>query len=407
MSSIRVTKDDLIHGFREIGIERGDVLYVASSLAALGLMANPVQDTLAALREAVGPEGTLVMPVFNFDFCEGKGFDREHTPSRAGLLSEAFRQWPSVQRTWSPPFHTVAASGPRAKDIAAIESLTSFGRDSVFQYLHDIGAKHLLLGCGFHEGVAHVHWLEEINEAPYRHWKRFEGEVVRNGQRQQRSFFMFARDPKHTLDAEPLGRDFAEAGLMRQTDVGFCRLRAFTLRDFKEFLGPRFATNPLCLLKPEQHAPYAARTSPVKRIDHIGIVSRYSDKIRDFLGGLRCQLSAEGVVPELGVNCQYFDGLDVTLEFVEPLRDDSRVSRHLEQFPACPLHHIAFEVSDMGDAVQFFKARGYEPLDGRHYFGPKRWQRVTFLSPVQTGGLLVELVCDDGDKFKTYGGLQA
>ena len=35
--------------------------------------------------------GTLVMPAFNFDFCESKPFDRENSPAQTGALSEAFR----------------------------------------------------------------------------------------------------------------------------------------------------------------------------------------------------------------------------------------------------------------------------------------------------------------------------
>ena len=109
---------------------------------------------------------------------------------------------------------------------------------------------------------------------------------------------------------------------------------------------------------------------------------------------------------DLGVNCQYWDGLNVSLEFVEPVREDSRISKHREQNPTCPLHHLAFEVSDLGDAVEYFRRRGYAPMEERHYFGPRPKQRVMFLSPIQTGGLLIELVCSDGGEYQVYGGVK-
>ena len=193
---------------------------------------------------------------------------------------------------------------------------------------------------------------------------------------------------------------------MQRADVGLCRLRAFDLRTFQAYASPRFAAQPRLLLTPDSPRPPAARSSPLKRVDHIGIVSRYADRIRDLLDHLDCSLEAEGVVHELGVNCQYFDGGNVRLELVEPVREDSRVSRHRQQFPGCPLHHIAFEVADLSEALTFFKQRGYEPLDGQSHLGPSRGQRVMFLSPVQTGGLLVELVCNDAREYRAYGGLK-
>ena len=405
---LQVTREDLLAGFRQVGILPGETVYVASSLIALGLMDEPVASTLWALREAVGPEGTLVMPTFNFSFCKGEAFDREQSPSSVGMLTEAFRKLPGTLRTWSPPYHTVAAAGPRAKEISSIESLTSFGRDSVFQYLHDIGAKQLLIGCDYQEGVAHFHWLEELIEVPYRFWKKFEGEVSLNGVRQHRVFFMYARrqDIPTRMDADPLGREFEQAGNVHTTTVGMCHLRAFNLRDFKQFIDPHLTAEPLSLLVPEDRKIPSHSKSPVKRIDHIAIVSRYANRIRGFLSNLPYTMAYEGLVQEIGVNCQYYDGLNVTIEFVDPVREGSRVDKHLQRNPTSPLHHIAFEVDNIAEALQFFKDRGYEPLDGQFYHGPKPYQRVIFLSPVQTGGLLVELVANDGKEYQAYGGMK-
>lgn len=403
---LSVTKEDLLAGLRAVGLQRGDTVYVASSLVGLGRMADPVGDTLWALRQAVGEEGTLVMPAFNFSFCEGQPFDREQTPSNVGMLTEAFRKLPGTLRTWSPPYHTVTAAGPRAEEISRIEALTSFGTDSVFQYLHDIGAKHLLIGVGYQDGVAHFHWLEERVGVPYRFWKKFEGDVILNGERRHRVFFMYARrqDIPTRLDADPLGLEFERAGHVRVAEVGLCRLRAFDLRDFRAVLEPRLAADPQALLVPEDRRPADKPASPVRRVDHIAVVSRYAGKIRDFLGALPYVMNYEGVVPEIGVNCQYYDGLNVTIEFVDPVREGSRVDRHLLRNPTAPLHHIAFEVDSLEEGVQYFRERGYEPLDGEIYHGPKPYQRVIFLSPIRTGGLLVELVASDGRDYKTYGG---
>lgn len=266
IENTNITRDDLLSAFKEVGLEQGDTVYIASSLMALGLMDDPVGSVLWALQEAVGPQGTLVMPAFNFDFCEGQPFDRENSPAQTGALSEAFRKLSETRRTWSPPFHSVTALGANAGDIANIRAMTSFGSDSVFEHLYKINAKHLLIGCGYQQGVPHFHWLEERFEVPYRYWKRFEGDVIVDGKSSRRTFFQYVRTRTHAVrgDAEPLGQQFEIAGHVRQTKRGLCRIRQFGLRDFEEFMSPLFENDPCVLLPREQAREFAQTKSPVK-----------------------------------------------------------------------------------------------------------------------------------------------
>jgi aminoglycoside 3-N-acetyltransferase len=402
--NVHITRDDLVSAFEEVGIERGDTVYVASSLMALGLMNDPVGSTQWALQEAVGPRGTLVMPAFNFDFCSALPFDREHSPAQTGALPEAFRVLPGVQRTWSPPYHSVTVLGSDAGEIAGIRAMTSFGSDSVFQHLHDIDAKHLLIGCGYQKGVPHFHWLEERFEVPYRHWKRFEGDVIIDGRAYRRAFFQYVRSTDRPArgDAEPLGRRFEEAGLVRETTRGLCRIRQFGLRAFAEYMDPLFAKNPCILLPVEQASAFTPVRSPVIGIHHIGITSRYADRIRELIRSISLEMRYEGLVHELGVNVQYFEGHNVRIEFVDAATDGSTVSRYQEQYPACPLHHIAFEVEDMDKAIAYFASRGYFRMNDDRYPGPVPHQATVFLSPAATGGLLTELVATDAANLSVY-----
>lgn len=406
MSSLATpNREDLLKALREVGLARGDLVYVASSMAAFGLMKDPINDMLWALREAVGPEGTLVMPAFNFAFCQGETFDRENTPSQCGVLSEAFRLLPAARRTWAPPFHSVAAVGPLAEEIGSLECLTSFGRTSVFEYLRSAGAKHLLIGCGYHEGVAHFHWMEEKLQLPYRYWKKFEGRVSRGGSLEERVFFMFARRSWATLDMEPLGQAFAEAGHVRSATVGLSRLRLFSLEDFEHFVTDRLKHDPLALVAAgARNRPTGKAKTPLLRVHHVGIASWYIKKINTFLEDAGLELTGEGLVPGLGVNCKYLGDMGCKVELVEPADAENCVAGHLRGSPTAPLHHLAFKVDDLDEALAFFRERGYVPLDGRFHMGPSPWQRVVFLNPLQTGGLLVELVADDGGKSGRYGG---
>lgn len=268
MSESIPTREDLLRSFRRVGVATGDTLYVASSMSGLGMMSNPMEDTISALCEAVGEDGTLVMPTFNFGFCEGAPFDVGQTPSTCGQLTEAFRTHPKVLRSCSPPYHSIAAWGRRARELSSIDSVTSFGPTSVFERMYQLNARCLLLGVGFESGVVHVHWLEERIGVPYRDWKAFESEVRLGGIVRKQRHLMYARrsDLNIALDAEPLGKVMDEAGCVQHDTVGLCNLQSFDLQDFARVVEPRMRQDPLLVLTPASRAEYliANQTVPGK-----------------------------------------------------------------------------------------------------------------------------------------------
>jgi aminoglycoside 3-N-acetyltransferase len=269
MSDSIPTRASILTALQAVGVKPGDTLYVASSVEGLGMMADPLGETLGALFDAVGNEGTLVMPTFNFSFCEGAPFDLGQTPSTCGQLSEAFRLLPGVLRSCSPPYHSIAAWGKYAQALTEKCSTTSFGPCSVFQRLHDLDARHLLLGVGFNAGVAQVHWLEETVGVPYRDWKAVEGEVLAGGFSTRRRFLMYAcrDDVSVELDANPLGDELRSTSCLQSTMVGSCEIQSFLLRDFARIATPKLHEDPLLLLTAESRAAFqAANRSTLGRV---------------------------------------------------------------------------------------------------------------------------------------------
>lgn len=266
MSEQAPTRETLVQALQSVGVSAGDTIYVASSLAGLSAMQDPIAETLAALFDAVGEQGTIVMPTFNFAFCEGAPFDVGQTPSTCGQLTEAFRQLPGVMRSCSPPYHSFAVWGKRAHELTQLKSATSFGPSSVFQRLHDLNARHVLLGVGFDAGVAQVHWLEETLGVPYRDWKAFEGEVLVGGEAQRKRYLMYARrrDVDIALNADPLGEQLKQAGCVTYATVGLCEIQSFLLQDFNRVLRPKLEEDRLTLLTPESRSAFlnANRTNP-------------------------------------------------------------------------------------------------------------------------------------------------
>ena len=62
---VRVTKEDIKKGLAELGLKRGDVVGVHSSLSSFGYVEGGADTVIDALLETVGEEGAVVMPTYS------------------------------------------------------------------------------------------------------------------------------------------------------------------------------------------------------------------------------------------------------------------------------------------------------------------------------------------------------
>lgn len=144
----------LVHSLQLLGLQRGDVLLVHSSLSRLGQVESGAKTVIQALLSVIGPEGTLVMPSFTLprgsmleQVQSGRVFDVRTSKSDTGKITEEFRLWPGVIRSLHPT-HSVAALGPLAEHLTRGHELcaTPFGPGSPFARLLLIKSKALCLG---------------------------------------------------------------------------------------------------------------------------------------------------------------------------------------------------------------------------------------------------------------------
>lgn len=137
---------------------------VHSSLSSLGTVEGGAEAVIDALVEAIGADGTLVMPTFTFP--PEPVFDPKTTRSTVGQISEAFRLRDGVLRSLHPT-HSVAALGPRAKHIiGGHPKATALGIGSPLHRLALEGGYVLLLGV-LHTSNAMIHVGEAVARAPY------------------------------------------------------------------------------------------------------------------------------------------------------------------------------------------------------------------------------------------------
>ena len=163
-ASFEQLKKDL----QNLGVAAGDLLVVHSSFKSLGYVEGGAACVIAALKDVLGPEGTLVFPTFTYSTSYADSyFSNLETPSCVGYLSEFFRKTEGVIRT-NHPTHSVAIYGKLQKELCDGVELddTPMGVHSPYRKFAKYSGKILMLGCS----LAHnsfMHAMEEVMDSPY------------------------------------------------------------------------------------------------------------------------------------------------------------------------------------------------------------------------------------------------
>jgi len=155
----------LVHALAALGVPRGGLVMVHSSLRSLGAVDGGANTVVAALLESLGPEGTLVAPAFTYPVAKHPGFafDPANTPSCMGAISDAVRRHPAARRSLHLN-HSVAAIGPLA---AALTTAQAWTTESPIGQVIGRAGHFLLLGVPY-QNLTAMHFMEVALGVPYR-----------------------------------------------------------------------------------------------------------------------------------------------------------------------------------------------------------------------------------------------
>ena len=159
---------ELTRQLHDLGVERGGVLLVHTAFSKLGPVEGGPAGLIAALRDALGPDGTLAMPSMSDN--DDVPFDRTQAACLGvGVVADTFWRLPGVLRSDNP--HAFAAIGPRAAEITAPHPLdVPHGVESPVGRVHELDGQVLLLGVG-HDGDTTIHLAEALAGVRYRRRK--------------------------------------------------------------------------------------------------------------------------------------------------------------------------------------------------------------------------------------------
>jgi aminoglycoside 3-N-acetyltransferase len=222
-----VTVGTIVDDLRDLGVAVGDTLLVHSSLSALGWVCGDAQAVVDALRRAVTPAGTLVVPTHTTQYsdpsvwsnppvpddwvatirAERPPFRPESTPTRSmGAVAECARAYPDAVRSRHPEVSFAA----RGADAGAVVDDHSYdrglGEQSPLAAVYERDGRVLMLGTG-HDANTSLHLAEYRADYPKATVEN-EAPVLRDGERVTVAYEDIETD---TADFEAVGRAFEDA----------------------------------------------------------------------------------------------------------------------------------------------------------------------------------------------------
>ena len=130
------------------------------------------------------------------------------------------------------------------------------------------------------------------------------------------------------------------------------------------------------------------------KINHIGIAVQSLDATLPFYRDvLRMPLAGIEEVSEQKVRVAMLGVGESKIELLEPTSDDSPVAKFLEK-NGQGIHHVAYEVDDIDQAITSLIADGARMIDEKPRNGA-HGTRIAFVHPKSSHGVLTEL-CQSG-----------
>lgn len=237
-----------------LNIEKDDTLDVASDLLSIMLYCRSKKLDfdpnllIEAIVDYVGPNGTVAIRAFNWDFCKGIPFDIKNSPSRTGALGNTALKRSDFKRT-QHPLYSWLVKGKLQDTLCGLTNKESFGKNTPFDVLYKNKGKLLVVGNTGMTGLTQLHDAEKLAEVPYRTEKSFIGEYYDyEGNVHIREYSMYVRPLNVAFTSELVECDEFEQMCMKKEwekkkfyDGLECKV--FKLRETTDFFVQDFKKN--------------------------------------------------------------------------------------------------------------------------------------------------------------------
>ena len=187
-----------------LNVNNGDLILLSSDIVKLICVCRENNEIfnpnkfIDSIINKIGVDGTLILPTYNWDFCNGITFDYNKNISKTGSLSNVALKRNDFTRTLHP-IYSHAVHGSASEYLCSVNNISAFGPDSVFAYLHEKNAKQIFIGptekFWYTRAYTAIHYIEENNNVKYRFHKYFTAPYInKNGTKNIKTYSMHVRD---------------------------------------------------------------------------------------------------------------------------------------------------------------------------------------------------------------------
>ncbi|MDQ6719087.1 MAG: AAC(3) family N-acetyltransferase [Gemmatimonadota bacterium] len=193
----RLTADDFKRQLADVVRPGDELVVVYSGIWTFGhrfaaAPADVPKVVLDAMLESLGPNQTLLLPSYTYNFTKTRVYSpRDSTPETGVLPVTMHESFPHV-RTRSA-LNSFLASGPRAEELANVRGQTLWGEGSLKHHFQRQHARIVVLGLPWEAACGFLHRIEEEADAPYRYHKTFRGTWDEYGKKSDFAETMFVR----------------------------------------------------------------------------------------------------------------------------------------------------------------------------------------------------------------------
>ncbi len=240
--------DGLYYVIKDLGIDKGDILYVSSDITAvlLGIVKYQSNNTgnisdillnelVDLFQKSVGENGTVVLPAFSWEFCRTGFFDISNTEVEVGSLPNwVLKNRKDFKRTHHP-IYSFLVWGKLRDELCCLDNQDAFAESSPFYYLMKRNAKQLFFDTDVYRGLTLCHCAEQKTRVPYRYPKLFFGDYIDEKKvKEFRMYSMFARDLSVDMDVGVKDEYLIKCGLGKQKEWKGISLLVINMRECYE-----------------------------------------------------------------------------------------------------------------------------------------------------------------------------
>lgn len=256
-----VTKQHIIDKLKSIGITKGDVVMLHSSLSKIGFVQNGANTLINALMEVIENDGTLVMPAFpavgfNYDYLKTNPvFNVKETPSKMGIITEVFRKKENVFRSLHPT-DSVCAFGKQAEYLVKdhFNQLSPYNKYSPFYKLCQLQGKIILIGVDLNS-LTNFHTPEDAIanfEFPVYHKTQFDTDVIdENGVKKTMHTKVHNPEWSKKRKCNDFIVPFENAGFLKKFTLGKAQCMVINANEMHTWLVENYNTKGISLYTPQ------------------------------------------------------------------------------------------------------------------------------------------------------------